>query len=256
MSTPFTFPTAPEATMQVEIWSDVACPWCYIGKRRFAAALAEFPQRDKVQVTWRSFELQPEAEPSSAHPGMTERELLSRMKGMPVEQVDRMFAQVTEVAAGVGLTYDFSTVVPANTFDAHRLVHIAASLLGDAPQARATLSDLMERLMSAHFEHGRVVDDVEVLADIAAEAGLDRDAVLAALATDEGAGAVRADEAEASALGVTGVPFFVVDRRLAVSGAQPVEVFRQLLTQGWADGHPLVSVPGAADAEVCGPEGC
>ncbi|HEY0186079.1 MAG TPA: DsbA family oxidoreductase [Cellulomonas sp.] len=244
------------STMQVEIWSDVACPWCYIGKRRFATALAAFPQRDRVEVTWRSFELQPEAEHSSAHPGLTEREMLADRKGMPAAQVDQMFAQVTAVAAGEGLAYDFDAVVPANTFDAHRLVHVAAGLLGDAPDARARVGDLMERLMSAHFEHGLVVDDPEVLAGIAAEAGLDRAAVAAALATDEGAGAVRADEAEAAALGVSGVPFFVVDRRIAVSGAQPVEVFRQLLTQGWADTHPLITVPGTADAEVCGPEGC
>ncbi|HEY0217069.1 MAG TPA: DsbA family oxidoreductase [Cellulomonas sp.] len=241
------------ATMQVEIWSDVACPWCYIGKRRFAAALADFPQRDRVEVTWRSFELQPDAEPSAAHPGMSERELLSTLKGMPVEQVDQMFAQVTAVAAAEGLAYDFTTVIPANTFDAHRLVHIAAGLPGSTP---VTVGEVMERLMSAHFEQGRAVDDAAVLVEIAGEAGLDTGAVAAALAADEGAVAVRADEAEAQALGVTGVPFFVVDRRLAVSGAQPVEMFRRLLAQGWSDAHPLTTLAGSADAEACGPDGC
>lgn len=247
--------------IKIDVWSDIACPWCYIGKRRFATALAAFGHREHVEVTWRSFELQPDAEHSSAHPGLTEREVLADRKGMPVAQIDQMFAQVTQVAAGEGLAYDFATVVPANTFDAHRLVHIAAGLLDedpavDAASARDRLGDLMERLMSAHFEHGRVVDDLDVLADLAVEAGLDRDAVAAALAGDDGAGAVRADEAEAAALGVSGVPFFVVDRRIAVSGAQSVEVFAQLLTQGWADSHPLITIAGAADAEACGPDGC
>lgn len=240
--------------LHVEIWSDIACPWCYIGKRRFAEALASFEHRDHVRVTWRSFELQPDAEPSSAHPGLTEAAMLSERKGMPLDQVRQMFAQVTAVAASVGLAYDFDTVVPANTFDAHRLVHVAGEI-GGADVA----ADVVERLMSAHFEHGRVVDDPEVLVAIATEAGLDAEPVRTALASDAGAGAVRADEAEAAALGIQGVPFFVADRRLGLSGAQPAEVFAQLLTQAWADAHPPLAIPtiaGAADAEACGPDGC
>ncbi len=240
--------------LHIEIWSDIACPWCYIGKRRFAAALEQFEHRDRVRVTWRSFELQPDAEPSSAHPGMTEARMLAERKGLPEDQVRQMFAQVTAVAASVGLAYDFDAVVPANTFDAHRLVHVAGDL-GGADAA----ADVVERLMSAHFEHGRVVDDPEVLVAVAAEAGLDAQAVRAALASDAGAGAVRADEAEAAALGIQGVPFFVAGRRLGVSGAQPVEVFAQLLAQAWQDAHPplaIPTVPGAADAEACGPDGC
>lgn len=240
--------------LQIEIWSDIACPWCYIGKRRFAAALEQFEHRDRVRVTWRSFELQPDAEPSSAHPGQTEAQMLSERKGMPLAQVQQMFAQVTSVAASVGLAYDFDTVVPANTFDAHRLVHVAGDL-GGADVA----ADVVERLMSAHFEHGRVIDDAEVLVDVAVAAGLDADPVRAALASDAGAGAVRADEAEAAALGIQGVPFFVAGRTLGVSGAQPVEVFAQLLAQAWRDANPPLAIPtiaGAADAEVCGPDGC
>ncbi len=240
--------------LDVEIWSDIACPWCYIGKRRFAEALATFEHRDRVRVTWRSFELQPDAEPSSAHPGLTEATMLAERKGMPLAQVQQMFAQVTAVAASVGLAYDFDAVVPANTFDAHRLVHVARDLGG--PDAAA---DVVERLMSAHFEHGRVVDDPDVLVALATEAGLDGAAVRDALASGAGAGAVRADEAEAAALGIQGVPFFVVDRRLGVSGAQPAEVFTQLLTQAWQDAHPPLAIPtlpGAAGAEACGPDGC
>jgi predicted DsbA family dithiol-disulfide isomerase len=240
--------------LHVEIWSDIACPWCYIGKRRFAEALGAFEHRDHVRVTWRSFELQPDAEPSSAHPGLTEAAMLSERKGMPLDQVRQMFAQVTTVAASVGLAYDFDTVVPANTFDAHRLVHIAGEI-GGADVA----ADVVERLMSGHFEHGRVVDDPEVLVAIAVEAGLDAEPVRAALSSDAGAGAVRADEAEAAALGIQGVPFFVADRRLGLSGAQPAEVFAQLLAQAWADANPPLAIPtiaGAADAEACGPDGC
>jgi predicted DsbA family dithiol-disulfide isomerase len=240
--------------LQIEIWSDIACPWCYIGKRRFAAALEQFEHRDHVRVTWRSFELQPDAEPSAAHPGLTEAQLLSERKGMPLAQVQQMFAQVTSVAASVGLAYDFDTVVPANTFDAHRLVHVAGDL-GGADVA----ADVVERLMSAHFEHGRVIDDAEVLVEIAVAAGLDAEPVRAALASDAGAGAVRADEAEAAALGIQGVPFFVAGRKLGVSGAQPVEVFAQLLAQAWRDANPPLAIPtiaGAADAEACGPDGC
>ncbi|MEV7973144.1 DsbA family oxidoreductase [Cellulomonas sp. NPDC089187] len=235
------------STLTVEIWSDIACPWCYIGKRRFAAALEQFDRKDEVEVIWRSYELDPTAEHSHEHPGMTEAQLLADRKGMPEAQVRQMFAQVTEVAASEGLHYDFDRVVPANTFDAHRLVHIA----GEHGAA------LVERLMSAHFEHGRVVDDRDELVSIAVEAGLDADTVRAALESDEGAGAVRADEAEAQALGVSGVPFFVADRKLAVSGAQPVEVFAQLLAQAMPAPKPaFVTVPGAADAEACGPDGC
>lgn len=240
--------------LHVEIWSDIACPWCYIGKRRFAAALEQFEHRDHVRVTWRSFELQPDAEPSTAHPGLTEAQLLSERKGMPLDQVQQMFAHVTGIAASVGLAYDFDRVVPANTFDAHRLVHVAAELGGASAAA-----EVVERLMSAHFEHGRVVDDPEVLVAVATEAGLDAVAVREALASDAGAGAVRADEAEAAALGIQGVPFFVADRRLGLSGAQPVEVFAQLLDQAWRDANPPLAIPtvaGAADAEACGPDGC
>lgn len=240
--------------LKIEIWSDIACPWCYIGKRRFAAALEQFEHRDHVRVTWRSFELQPDAEPSSAHPGMTEAQMLSERKGMPLAQVQQMFAQVTSVAASVGLAYDFDTVVPANTFDAHRLVHVARDLGGSDVAA-----DVVERLMSAHFEHGRVIDDAEVLVEIAVASGLDAEPVRAALASDAGAGAVRADEAEAAALGIQGVPFFVAGRKLGVSGAQPVEVFAQLLAQAWRDANPPLAIPtiaGVADAEACWPDGC
>ena len=208
--------------MQIEVWSDIACPWCYIGKRRLAAALAASEHADGVTVRWRSFQLDPAAEPSSVR--RTERDVLVRSKGLDPATVEEMFAHVAGVARDVGLRYDFDAVVPANTFDAHRLVHIARDLGGPAAEDAVT-----ERLMSAHFERGLAVDDVDVLVAEAAACGLDPDTVRAALDRGDGAEAVRADVAEARAVGVTGVPFVVLDRALAVSGAQPSEVFARAL---------------------------
>lgn len=214
--------------LDVEIWSDVACPWCFIGARRFATALADFEHQDDVVVTWRSYQLSPDAEHSSAHPGLTEVDMLVRMKGMRADDVEAMLAQVTEIAAGEGLEYDFDRVVPANTFDAHRLTHLAHRSGG--PDVAASV---VERLMSAHFEHGLAVDDTDVLVTIARDAGLEPGGVRAALAAGEAAEAVAADIGEARALGVTGVPFFVLDRRFAVSGAQPVQTFALALARAW-----------------------
>ncbi|QTE30699.1 DsbA family oxidoreductase [Pengzhenrongella sicca] len=228
-STPATTPALP--ALQVEIWSDVACPWCFIGKQRFAAGLASFEHRDRVQVTWRSYQLSPDA--VSGPPG-SELELLARAKGLDLDQVREMFAHVTALAAGEGLAVDFETVRPANTFDAHRLVHLAAA------QLPGVAGDVVQELMSAHFERGIAVDDGAELVAIAGRLGLDTDRIRAALApvdgSDEGdaaADAVRADVAQARAIGVTGVPFFVLDRRLGVSGAQSAELFAAALAQAW-----------------------
>lgn len=240
-------------TLHVEVWSDIACPWCFIGKRRFATALAAFPHREHVRVTWRSYELSPD---TPTGPGRPEVDALVEHKGLPADRVRQMFAQVTAVAAGEGLAYDFDRALAFNTFDAHRLVHVAAET-GGAPLADA----LVETLFSAHFEHGRDLGDPETLVALAADAGfgaagLDDDAVRAVLASDRAADAVRADEAQARLLGVTGVPFFVVDRRIAVSGAQPAEVFAQLLEAGWREANPLTVLPGATDAQGCADDAC
>jgi len=214
--------------MRVEIWSDVACPWCYIGRRRFAAALADFEHRDRVHVRWRSYQLSPEAPVGSP---LTEAQMLAEMKGLPLDAVQEMFAHVTQVAASVGLAYRFDTVRPANTFDAHRLVHLARRR--DPDLADATV----EALMSAHFEQGLAVDDREVLVRIGAGVGLDPDDVRRALAGDDAADDVLADLEEGRAVRVSGVPFFVLDRRFGVSGAQPTELFAQALRQAWEAGR-------------------
>lgn len=256
-----TLPTSPgtaghaaSPTVLVEVWSDIACPWCYIGKRRFAAALQAFAHRDHVEVVWRSYELSPD---TPAGPGVPEIAALSQRMGAPVERIREMFAHVTEVAAGDGLTYDFERALAANTFDAHRLVHLAREHGGPELADRT-----LEALFAAQFTAGADLGTASVLAGIAAEAGfadagLDDDAVLAALAGDHAADAVRHDEAEARALGVTGVPFFVAGRRVAVSGAQPVEVFGRLLEAAWQEANPLVTLAGTDEAAgACADDSC
>lgn len=234
-------------TVNVEVWSDIACPWCYIGKRRFATALADFPHREHVEVTWRAYELSPS---TPVGPGRPEIEMLAALKGITHDQVKRMFAQVTAVAAGEGLAYDFDRALAVNTFAAHRLVHLARTT-GGADLAERTL----EALFSAHFEHGADLGDEATLVRIVSGAGVDPEAARAALTDGTGADAVRADEDEARALGVTGVPFFVVDRRIAVSGAQPADVFTQLLETAWRDANP-VQVLATADGAACVDESC
>ncbi|WP_315096903.1 DsbA family oxidoreductase [uncultured Cellulomonas sp.] len=236
-------------TLQVEVWSDIACPWCYIGKRRFATALADFPHRQHVQVTWRSYELSPR---TPVGPGRPEIDMLAALKGIPHSQVKQMFAQVTAVAAGEGLAYDFDRALAVNTFAAHRLVHVARTTGGPELAER-----VLETLFSAHFEHGADLGDEGTLVDLVSSAGLDAATARAALAGDDGAEAVRADEDEARALGVTGVPFFVVDRRVAVSGAQPADVFTQLLEAGWREANPLQTLASAdPDAAACVDDSC
>jgi predicted DsbA family dithiol-disulfide isomerase len=220
-----TSPARRRTPLRVEIWSDVACPWCYIGRRRFAAALADFPHREHVDVRWRSYQLSPEAEVGS---DLTEAEMLARDKGLPLDAVEEMFTHVTAVAATVGLRYRFDTVRPANTFDAHRLIHLARR------RGPEVADRTVEALMSAHFEQGLAVDDRDVLVGIAADVGLDPDAVRRSLAGRDAADDVLADLEEGRTVRVSGVPFFVLDRRYGVSGAQPTELFARALEQAWS----------------------
>lgn len=206
--------------MQIEIWSDVICPWCYIGKRRFEKALSEFEHRDGVNVIWRSFELDPRA--PQQHPGTLD-EMLARKYGVSPQQAQAMNARVTALARDVGLEYRLSEARPGNTLDAHRLLHFAASKqLGD----RAT-----ERIMHAYFCEGLAVGDPAQLARLAPEFGIDEQEAQALLESDAYLEAVRADEARAAELGITGVPFFVFDGKSGISGAQPIEVFVEALRQ-------------------------
>lgn len=244
--------------VKIEIWSDVACPWCFIGKRRFEKALEKFPHRDEVEVQWRSYQLDPSI---PEHYDGTELGYLSERKGMAPEQVRTMFGHVTEQAAGEGLAYDFDTVVVANSFTAHRLIHLAAQS-GKADEAK-------ERLLSDHFEHGKDIGNHEYLRTLGAELGLPAQDVEELFTTDKYADAVREDIAEARAIGVSGVPFFVFDRKYGVSGAQASDTFSQVLDEVWQESHPLLT-PAAVGAQAsgstaddadlngqaCGPDGC
>ena len=207
--------------MLVEIWSDIACPWCAVGKRRFEAALAAFAHRDDVTVTWRSFELDPDA--PAEHPGERAARLAAKY-GVSVEQAREMEARMAETAAGEGLDFRFDSARSGNTFDAHRILHLAA--------AHGLQDEMNERLLIAHFTEGELVSDHVTLKRLALETGIPEDEIDDTLATDRYADDVRADEATAHALGINAVPTFVVDRRLGVSGAQPPEILGQLLARG------------------------
>jgi predicted DsbA family dithiol-disulfide isomerase len=209
--------------MNVEIWSDIACPWCYIGKRRFEAALAEFEHRDEVKVTWRSFELDPDAPPERTG---DRAERLAEKYGMTVEQAREAERSLTQTAAGDGLEFHFETARGGNTFDGHRLVHLAAE---------HGLQDAMkERLLRAYFTEGELIGDHATLQRLAVEVGLADDEVAAMLASERFAADVREDERTAGAFGISAVPTFVVDRALGASGAQPPDALLELLRQGWA----------------------
>jgi len=235
--------------MKVEIWSDLVCPFCYIGKRKFEAALADFAHRDEVEVVWRSFELDPRAERESTQDMHT---MLAKKLGGDRARAQAMNAHVTNQAAAVALAYDLDHAHPTNSFDAHRLIHLAADHdLQDAAE---------ERLFAAYFTEARHIGQPEKLQEIGTEIGLDGQEIADVLAGDAYTEAVRADEAEARALGINGVPFFVIDRKYGISGAQPSEVFLEALQTIWAEQHPLTMLggpsSGAADDAVCVDDVC
>ncbi|WP_067598776.1 DsbA family oxidoreductase [Nocardiopsis listeri] len=209
--------------MRIEVWSDIVCPWCYIGKRRLERALADFEHADEVEVLWRSFQLDPTFPQGVSEPVY---DSLAKKMNAPREQVRAMTEQVQQVAAQEGLSYDFAGGVMVNTFDAHRLTHLAREHgLGDAAH---------ERLMNAQLVQGRVLNDVDTLVELAGEIGLDTERARAVLEGDQYADQVRADIDDARRLGATGVPFFVLDRALGISGAQPLEVFSAALDKAYA----------------------
>jgi predicted DsbA family dithiol-disulfide isomerase len=210
--------------VKVEIWSDVACPFCYIGKRNFENGLSEFARADgadePVEVVWRSFQLSPDM-PSDIEGNM--HKFLADLKGISYEDAMALNDRVTQMGAESGLEYNFDIARPANTFDAHRLTQLA-----DEQGLRA---DMIERLFEAYFAHGANLNDRDVLADLAADVGIDRAQASATLAADTFAAAVIADRAEATELGIHAVPFFVIDRRFGFSGAQSPDAFASALKQ-------------------------
>jgi predicted DsbA family dithiol-disulfide isomerase len=230
------------STVHVEIWSDIACPWCYVGKRRFEAALAGFEHRDGVRVTWRSFELDPAAPRERAHDGATH---LAEKYGTSRDEALAMQRRMTDVAAGEGLDFHFERARGANTFDAHRVLQLAAEHgLQDATK---------ERVMRAYLTEGELISDHAALERLAVDAGLARDEVRDVLSGDRYADAVRDDERMAAALGIRAVPFFVVDRRVGASGAQPAAALLELLRQAWPQEQ---AIEGVAQGASCGVDGC
>ena len=210
--------------MQVEIWSDLVCPWCYLGKRRFERALESFGHRDEVTVVYRSFELDPSA-PAGVTTPTAER--LAGKYGMSAQQADDAQRQMEQRAAQDGLQFRMDGLRSGNTRDAHRLLHLA--------KAHGVQAALAERLHRAYFTEQGSIFDHSSLTELAAEAGLDRDDVTRVLASQEYGDAVDTDEEMARALGANGVPLFVIDRRYGISGAQPPEVIAQVLGQAWAE---------------------
>src|SRR6478735_10705000 len=231
-------------SLKLEVWSDIACPWCYVGKRRLESALKQFPHASQVELIWRAFELDPGA-PRERPRDVSHVEFIARKYGMSVAQAQKSTDHLVELARAEGLSFDFVNIRSGNTFDAHRLVHLA--------HERGRQDAVQERLMKAYFEQGELMSDHGTLLRLVSEAGLDEREATDVLASDSYAAAVRADEAQARELGISGVPCFVFDRRFAVSGAQSSEVMLKALSQAWSEHAPASEF---AEGAVCGPEGC
>ncbi|WP_371404233.1 DsbA family oxidoreductase [Kribbella sp. NBC_00662] len=241
--------------MRIDVWSDVVCPWCYIGKRRLEEALDA--SGDTATVVWHSFQL----DPSSTNDDP--RDLATRLGekyGRGREWALQANAHVTGIAAEVGLEYHLDQAKPANTVDAHRLLHLALDLEDAGEVPAGTQGALKERLLKAYFTDGLPVGDHAALTELATEVGLPAERAREVLAGTAYTDEVAADQAQALAYGANGVPFFVIDEKYGVSGAQPVEVFQEALRRANADRKPvtLITAPGATtDGDAaCGPDGC
>ncbi|RKN79137.1 DsbA family oxidoreductase [Paenibacillus ginsengarvi] len=226
--------------MKIEIWSDYVCPFCYIGKRRLEQAIGLFPHRGELEIVYRSFELDPNAKPYTSG---TIYDSLAAKFGVSAGEAKAMTANIAEQAKALGLDYRFDTMKPTGTFDAHRLAFFAAG--------SGKAEELTERLLKAYFTDSEHIGDRDTLVRLAAETGLNAEEARRFLESEEGGAEVRSDEREAGALGVRGVPFFVINRKYAISGAQPTELFLDTLYKAWNEEHPLIFVDGA-DGEGAG----
>ncbi len=228
--------------MKVEIWSDVMCPFCYIGKRRFEDALAKFEHRDEIEIEWKSFQLNPLMK---TNPNISINDYLAETKGWQPEYARQLNDQVTAMAAEVGLTYHMDQAVVANSFDAHRFSHYA-KLNGVGIEAE-------EELFRAYFTDGKNIADHDTLAALGSNIGLNPENIKNALATNAYSDEVHYDLREAQELGISGVPFFVLDRKYAVSGAQPEAVFLDALQKAFEDHQPEIIAGGTDNS--CDVEG-
>ena len=230
--------------MDVEIWSDVMCPFCYIGKRKFEHALNQFTHKDQINIVWKSFQLNPDMK---TEPGKNINQYLAEVKGWSLDEAKSMNDRVTAMAREVGLSYDFDKAVVANSWDAHRLIQLAKQHgLGDAAE---------ERLFLAYFTEGRDTSDHATLLELGIDIGLDPAAVKQLLESNQYAEAVAQDIYEAQQVGARGVPFFVLNRRYAVSGAQQPETFLGALNTAWSEwkkANPILNDL-SADGPVCAP---
>lgn len=231
--------------LRVDIWSDIACPWCYVGKRHLEQALQGFAHRDDVEIVWRAFELDPSA-PRIRDASQSYAERLASKYGMHPQQAQVMIDRMVDTGAKDGLELRFDRIRPGNTFDAHRLLHLA--------HERGLQDTLKEQLLRAYLTEGKAIGDREALATAAREAGLDEQEARDVLAGERYSAEVRRDEAIARELGIHGVPFFVIGGRHGISGAQPAEVLLGALDRAWSDlaGGTESFAGGAA----CGPDGC
>jgi predicted DsbA family dithiol-disulfide isomerase len=210
--------------MKVEIWSDVMCPFCYIGKRKFETALAQFSDKDDVQLIWKSFQLSPDMK---TDPSINIHEFLAKHKGFSLQEAKDVNDHVTELAQQAGLVFNFDRSVVANSFNAHRFAHFA--------KQHGKQNEAEENLFNAYFTEGKNIDDYPTLIQLGADIGLNTIDLKAALENGSYAEDVKADIYEAQKVGVRGVPFFVFDRKYAVSGAQNVQTFLQTLERSFAE---------------------
>lgn len=236
--------------MKVEIWSDVMCPFCYIGKRHLEKAMETLPFNKEIEIEWKSYQLNPEYHNTSNE---SLYDYLARAKGMTVAQAKQMTGSVVEMAVNAGLSLDFEHSVPANSFDAHRFIHFAKS--------KGLQNEAEEELFKAHFIGGKDISNKEALVEIGQTMGLLKEELERLFAGDEFAEAVRYDVYESQQMGVRGVPYFVLDRKYALSGAQPIETFTAALTQSfteWKETQPKNSLKSLnkTDDAVCDENGC
>jgi predicted DsbA family dithiol-disulfide isomerase len=232
-----------ENAMKIEIWSDVVCPFCYIGKRKMEKALAKFPHKDSIEIEWKSFQLNPD---QRTNPSISTLDHLATSKGWTMEQTKEITSNVVDLAKAEGLDFDFEQAVVANTRNAHRLIHFAQSFgKGDA---------MKERLLLAYFSEGKNVDDFPTLIALGKEVGLDEEAVKKALESGAFDEDVDQDIYESRQLDVRGVPFFVLDRKFGISGAQPDKVFTETLEKAWTayqKENPSLEIMNSVDDASC-----
>jgi predicted DsbA family dithiol-disulfide isomerase len=231
--------------LRIDIWSDIACPWCYVGKRHLEAALQQFPHRTAVQVVWRAFELDPSAPREREHTS-SYADRLAKKYGSSVREAQARIDRMIDIARADGLVFDFERIRPGNTFDAHRILRLAHD--------RGLQGAVKERFLRGYMSEGEPIGRPDALLRMATEGGLDPDTVRATLATDDYTREVRQDEAEAHELGIEGVPFFILGGRYAISGAQPAELMLRALHRAWREIEAKPVTFGEGD--VCGPEGC